>query len=262
MIFAWKMAWRDSRASRKRLILSTSCIVVGIATLVAIRSFGENLEEAVNHQAKSLLGADLVISSQQPFVPETEALIDSIHGDQSREISFSSMAYFPKTGGTRLVQVRALAGNFPYYGLFETLPNTAAHSFKTGPKALVDDALMLQFDARPGDAIKIGASTFRIIGRLKKVPGEAPAAALIGPRVYIPMTYLDQTRLIQKGSRVTYKVYFKLGPETNVEQLLEKIRPHLAQYRKSKLEKKKILQKFYFGKEKLMFGQEQGIHYF
>jgi putative ABC transport system permease protein len=230
-IWVWKMAWRDSRTSRRRLILSTLCIVVGIAALVAISSFGKNLQEAVDQQAKSLLGADLVISSRQPFTTETEELIGSIPGAQSREISFSSMAYFPKTGGTRLVQVRALQGDFPYYGLLETLPRTAAHTFKTGPQALVDNALMLQFDVRVGDPIKIGASTFRIAGRLKKIPGEAPAAALIGPRVYLPMTYLSQTQLIQKGSRVTYKVYFKLAKEIEVEQLLEKIQPHLTRYR-------------------------------
>jgi len=229
-LWVWKMAWRDGRTSWKRLVLSTSCMVIGIAALVAISSFGKNVEEAVSYQAKSLLGADLVIGSRQPFAHETETLIGSIGGDQSREISFSSMAYFPRSGSTRLVQVRALEGNFPYYGRLETLPGRAAQTFRTGPNALVDDALMLQFDAQVGDAIKIGASTFRIAGRLKKVPGEPPAAALIGPRVYIPITSLDQTRLIQKGSRVTYKVYFKLGAETDVEQLLQRIQPHLTSY--------------------------------
>ncbi len=225
------MAWRDSRTSRKKLILSMLCIIVGVAALVAISSFGKNVKKAVDHQAKSLLGADLAISSRQPFAQATEALIDSIGGDQSRETGFSSMAYFPRTGSTRLVQVRALKGNFPYYGFLETLPSTAAYNFRNGPNALVDDALMLQFDAQVGDSIKIGAFTFRIVGRLKKVPGEAPAEALVGPRVYIPMAYLDQTALIQRGSRVAYKTHFKLGPETDVEQLLEEIEPHLRQYR-------------------------------
>ena len=90
------MAWRDSRTSRKKLILSMLCIMVGVAALVAISSFGKNVKKAVDHQAKSLLGADLAISSRQPFAQATEALIDSIGGDQSRETGFSSMAYFPQ----------------------------------------------------------------------------------------------------------------------------------------------------------------------
>ena len=36
MNFILKMAWRDSRASRKRLLLFSLSIVLGIAALVAI----------------------------------------------------------------------------------------------------------------------------------------------------------------------------------------------------------------------------------
>jgi putative ABC transport system permease protein len=230
---AWvcRTAWRDSRGSRKRLLLAISAITFGVAALVAITAFGANIREAVNNQAKLLLGADLVLSSRQPFAAETEALIASLGGEQSREISCSSMAYFPKSAGTRLVQVRALEGHFPYYGTLETEPPAAARIFHNGPRALVDDGLLLQFDAQVGDTIKIGTTTFEIAGRLKKIPGEAAAAALIGPRVYIPMTALLETGLIQKGSRLTYKVFFKLPKETDTEQLLETLRPHLSKYR-------------------------------
>src|SRR5712692_8495832 len=233
MSISWlgKMAWRDSRGSRKRLLLAISAITFGVAALVAITSFGANVREAVNNQAKLLLGADLVLSSRQPFAPETEELIASLGGEQSREISCSSMAYFAKSAGTRLVQVRALEGNFPYYGALETEPPTAAQTFHSGSKAVVDDGLLLQFDAQVGDSIKIGTVTFEVAGRLKKIPGEAAAAALLGPRVYIPLTALVETGLMQKGSQLTYKVYFKFPPETDTERLMETIRPHLSKYR-------------------------------
>jgi putative ABC transport system permease protein len=225
------IAWRDSRRSRQRLLLAIAAITIGIAALVAITSFDANVREAVNHQAKSLLGADLVLSSRQPFRPETEALIVALGGEQSREVSFSSMAYFPKSAGSRLVQVRALEGTFPYYGSMETEPPAAARSFQTNHCAVADDGLLLQFDVQIGDTIRIGAVSLPIAGRLKKIPGEAAAAALIGPRVYVPMKSLLQTGLIQKGSMVTYKEYFKLPPETDANNLLETIRPHLNQYR-------------------------------
>ena len=58
MNFILKMAWRDSRASRKRLLLFSLSIVLGIAALVAIGSFTTNLQTAIDGQAKGLLGAD------------------------------------------------------------------------------------------------------------------------------------------------------------------------------------------------------------
>ncbi len=224
------MAWRDSRGSRRRLLLAATAIACGLAALVAIASFGANVREAVHNQAKILLGADLVLSSRQPFGTETEAEIATLGGDQSREVRCNSMAYFPKSGNTRLVQVRALAGHFPYYGTLETTPPDATHTFAAGPLALVDDSLLYQFDAQVGDAITIGNFSFTIAGRLLKIPGEAGAASLIGPRVYIPFAYLPQTALVQEGSMVTYRVYFKLPKETDADRLLDTLRPHLNKY--------------------------------
>jgi putative ABC transport system permease protein len=226
-----KMAWRDSRKNKRRLFLFISSIILGTSALVAITSIGENMEKTIDMQAKTLLGADLVIRSQQPFKHETETLIDSIGGEQSREISFASMIYFPKNGGTRLVQVRVIEGNFPYYGKLETFPESSAKTFRTGQYAIVDEGIMIQFGIEVGDSIKIGATKFHIEGSLKKIPGEAIAAGVIGPRVYIPMIYLDRTKLIQVGSLANYKIYFKFGKEVNVENLVKKIKPHLNKYR-------------------------------
>lgn len=214
------MAWRDSRGSRRRLLLATFAITLGIAALVAVSSFRANVEEAVNQQAKSLLGADIAISNQQPFSPEVENIITAIGGEQARELSCASMIVFPKNGGTRLAQVRAIAGNFPFYGRLETVPPEARQTFRSGFHALVDDNLLLQFAAQVGDSIKIGEATFQIVGRLKKIPGEAVAAALIGPRIYIPMATLEATTLLQKGSRVTYKAYLRLPAGTDPDQRL------------------------------------------
>jgi putative ABC transport system permease protein len=63
--FAWilKMALRDFRKNLSRLLLFVSSIVVGIAALVAISSFGENLVKDIDNQAKELLGADLVLEN-------------------------------------------------------------------------------------------------------------------------------------------------------------------------------------------------------
>ena len=231
VLWLWKMAWRDSRGGRKRLLLAMAAISVGMAAFIAITAFDANVRDAVHNQAKSLLGADLVFSSRQPFAPETEALLATLGGEQSRAVSCTSMAYFPKSADSRLVQVRALEGSFPYYGALETEPPAAASAFRADLQAIVDDGLLLQFDAQVGDTIKIGALTLPIAGRLKKIPGEAVATALIKPRVYMPMAALQQTELLHKGSMVTYKVYVKLPPEVDAETLLETLHPHLSTYR-------------------------------
>ena len=114
------MAWRDSRRSRGRLLLFSSSVVLGIAALVAIRSFSESLKKNIDVQAKTLLGADFVFNSRDPFPPEANEWIAALGGTRSREVSFPSMVFFTKTQNTRLVQVRGLEPGFPFYGALET----------------------------------------------------------------------------------------------------------------------------------------------
>ena len=164
--FRWTvlMAWRDSRRNRSRLLLFISSIILGIAALVAIYSLGDVLREEVDRQAASLLGADLEITGNKPIRQALGGTVDSLGDRRSEQRSFSSMIYFPKGGGTRLIEVKALGGEYPYYGDFETAPATAGRSFRNGQQALVDEALMLQFNAQPGDSIRIGNLGFVIAG--------------------------------------------------------------------------------------------------
>lgn len=221
------MAWRDSRRSRRRLLLFSSSIVLGIAALVSIGSLMEQMAQAVKDQAKALLGADLVITSRRALGESEEQLLQSIGGESSREVAFTSMVYFPESGGTRLAQIRALEGGFPYYGAFDTVPNDAPAALRRGEGVLVEANLMAQFGAEIGDTIRIGELEERIVGILNKAPGESVGFSTLAPRVYLPMADLEKTGLMQKGSLVRYKVYFKLGPQVDAEELEDQIRPEL-----------------------------------
>jgi len=227
--FGWllQMAWRDSRKNRSRLFLFISSIVLGIASLVAIYSFGFNLRQDIDRQAAELVGADMVISGNKPLSPKIQALVDSLGDRKSTQRSFVSMVMFTKNQGTRLVEVRALQGAFPYYGSIETTPVSAASTFRKNKQVLADRNLMLQFNAHPGDSITIGKVTFAIAGILDKAPGQTSLSASIAPVVYMPLSYLQQTGLMQRGSRINYSYYIKYDRKENIEKLTTKIEPRL-----------------------------------
>ncbi|WP_296705631.1 FtsX-like permease family protein [Algoriphagus sp.] len=219
--YGWifKMALRDFRKNISRLLLFVSSMVVGIAALVAISSFGENLTQDIDNQAKELLGADLVLENNQPLGDQP---VDSIAIQDASEVNFASMVAYPKTGASRLTQVRALEGAFPFYGILETIPVEAESDFRTGgKKALVERALLAQFNAQVGDQIKVGEVLFTVVGELQQVPGQTGITATVAPAVYIPMEYLEETGLVQYGSRVNYNRYYKFVDETNVDELIK-----------------------------------------
>jgi putative ABC transport system permease protein len=225
--WVWRMALRDGRRGSRPLLLSMSCVILAVASVVVAFSFRENVQSSVQTQSKSLLGADLALDSRERFSPEDEALFRSLGGDQSRQIGFSSMAYFARSGDSRLMQVRAISGSFPYYGALESEPPVSLASFHRGANALVDENVMLQFNLQVGDRVKIGDFEFGIAGKLRKIPGESLAFSLISPRIYIPMEYLDRTQLVQKGSLVRYRVFFRLSRDTDVDLLVRNLNPEL-----------------------------------
>ena len=216
-----RFAWQDSRGMRRRLVLYVSAMALGVAALVAIRSFGLNLERAVAEQSKEVFGSDLEVRRGAAFSDSTEALLDSIRTETGaavvREASFPSMARFPQSangeGRTRLVQVRALEGPYPLYGRVETTPADAASRLgRDTTGALVDATLLLQMEAAVGDSVQVGGRSYPIVGRVDGVPGQTDVAGLVGPRVYLPLAGLDST-LLGFGSRARYSAAYRFPRE-------------------------------------------------
>ena len=182
-------AWRESRFARRRLLLFLSAISLGVAALVAMRSFAGAMQDGVRDQARTLLGADAALSSRQPFSEDVEALLDSLtqRGTEiSRVTSFASMALAPGSGGTRLVQVRGVDPSFPFYGTVETRPAGAWPRLADSPAAIVDPGLLMTLNAQVGEPVRLGEAEFTIAGTIVKVPGDVDISAAFAPRVFHP----------------------------------------------------------------------------
>lgn len=227
IIFILKLAWRDSRASRRRLVLFSFSVVLGIAALVAVGSLGSNLERSIDDQAKGLLGADLILTSRQPISEAVRARAIALGAEFSREVSFTSMMAFPAAGNlTRLVNVRAMEGSFPYYGEFTTMPADAPARLRAGGNlVIVEETLLRQFNTVPGGTVKLGHTLFTVAGFLQKLPGESSAlSATVAPRVLIPMDALAATGLTERSVLVRHRAMLKLPPDRTPESVEHEIR--------------------------------------
>jgi len=86
---------------------------------------------------------------------------------------------------------------------------------------------MIQYGVSIGDSVKIGKTNFYIEGNIQKVPGQSGIVGTAAPPVYIPFQYLENTGLVQPGSRVTKRYYYQFEGETKVEEVVEIIKHRL-----------------------------------
>lgn len=209
------IAWRESRTARRRLLLYMSSISLGVSALVAIDSFTENVSTSVQEQSRALLGGDVSLSSRAQYSKTVTGLLDSLERTGtgvSRVTTFASMGVIMRSGSTRLVQVRAVSGKYPFYGEIVTDPASAWSGLHAGRRAIVDPSILVSLDAHVGDTLLLGTARFLIAGTLRVVPGDLGITAAIGPRVYIPDAYLQETGLLVFGSRAEYEALIKMPP--------------------------------------------------
>ena len=228
--FVLRMAAREVRASPRRLFLLTVSVAIGVAALVAINSFTDNLRRSVAEQARALLGADLSFASRRPLPASVEAIIDTLAGDGAevaRVTSFGGMAYVPRTAGTRLVQVAAVAGGFPFYGEIRTDPAPAWSGLGDGRHVVVDPALLAALSAELGDTLALGEARFVITGSVVSAPGNAGFRSALGPRIFIPAAHLAETRLLGFGARAEYEAFLRLPSSPGAEAVAERYRTRL-----------------------------------
>lgn len=217
MSFILRLAWRDSRASRRRLMLYSTTIVLGIAALVAVGSFGANIRRTVGDQPRRLLGGDLRVGLSAWPNPEFQRTLDSLGATAAREKLFNS----PLSGRgddspRRAVQVLALDERFPLYGDFPVDPAGALGRFRRGERvALIEPKVAEQFHVAPGDTITLTTGDYTVAGIVKEMPGEASVLFSIFGQIAVPWkTAVPDLPAGKRPNKGNYRIYLRLPPGT------------------------------------------------
>ncbi len=216
--FLLRMAVREVRTGWQRLLFFVLSIAVGVGALVGIASFSANLEGAIRREARTLMAADVQLTSNQPFDAETRAALGPIAASGARTAELAempSMAARVDGARTLLVELKGLRGGYPFYGELVTEPALPLSELLADGGIVVEEALLLQLGVVVGERIKLGGREFRVAGLLRREPDRVAAAFSLGPRVLIDLGDVESAGLITIGSRVRHRLLVALPGEVD-----------------------------------------------
>ena len=207
--FLLRMAVREVRTGWQRLLFFVLSIAVGVGALVGIASFSANLEGAIRREARTLMAADVQLTSNQPFAADTQAALAPWTDAGARTAELAEMpSMAARVDGTRtqLVELKALRGGYPFYGELVTEPALPLPDLLANGGIVVEEALLLQLNVAVGEIIKLGSREFRVAGLLRREPDRVAAAFSLGPRVLMDLGDVQAAGLITVGSRVRHRL--------------------------------------------------------
>lgn len=219
---AWKIAWRDLRASWAKFAFVIIAVALGVGSLTGMRSFSAVFQTTLLRQARSLMAADLSALAYHPY---TDAELAQLHQLRMQAVQHTlvtqtvSMASTAASPNPLLVALKAVdPAQYPYYGTVQLASNRALRDVLTNDAAAVSEEFLLRMHARVGDTLNLGNSEFRIADVIRSEPDRISSSFGIGPRVMITQSALAATGLVLPGSRASERMLFRLPSQSDTNR--------------------------------------------
>jgi putative ABC transport system permease protein len=232
MKFVLLMAWREIRASWRRLMFFFVCVAIGVGAIVALRSMIQTVRTGLTRESRALIAGDVAIATNRPWTPELRGDLEkrlAVAPITARQetIEVATMVRPPDGTGAavaRMVELRGVQEGFPFYGTVLLQDGTTfSHALIANHGALVRPELLSQLGLAVGDRLLIGGVPFTIRGVISQEPGRRVGAFSFGSRVLVDLDDLRTTGLLSFGSRANYQLLLKMD-ESGVQRLVEDIR--------------------------------------
>ena len=223
---ALRMLARDARAGELRVLLAA--LVIAVASVTSVGFFADRIGRALTRESHQLIGADFVVSSDRavPALFVDEAAKRGLA--TTRAVNFPSMASAtnrtaapeagvpaggaaPALDKTHLAGFKAVAAGYPLRGTLRTapdrnLPDAPTREIPAAGTVWLDEQLVSSLDVKPGDMIGVGDTRLKFVRVVTLEPDRGASFFAIAPRLLFNLSDLDATKLIQPGSRVTYRL--------------------------------------------------------
>ena len=226
-----KLAARDWKSGELRLLVVS--ILVAVGTVTAITMFVSRLQVAMEHESAAFLGADRVISSNEP-IPETfRKEASSLNLQLSETVTFPTVVTSPRESArTQLASVKAVDSKYPLRGelrISEVPYGEHRPTNEVPPPGAVwlEPRLFPALNVEQGDYIGVGHTQLRVDRVLAVDPNRGGSMFDMAPRVIMRAEDLAATQVIQPGSRLDYRLLVA-GDLTTLDTYFQAVKENLS----------------------------------
>jgi putative ABC transport system permease protein len=200
--FALRALPRDLRSREMRVL--AMALMVAVGALTAVGFFTDRVDRAMGQRATTLIGADLVLESDDP-IPS-----DWVERARSEGLSTSGFVTFPTVvvtdAGSELTSVKAVGEGYPLRGELLLADNPygedrAARGVPEPGTAWLDPRLFARLGVAVGDRIQVGQRELRIAASIAQEPDRSGSLFQLAPRLMFNRADLEATGLISRASR-------------------------------------------------------------
>lgn len=225
LLLHWQQRWRMPEL---RLLLLALMVSVTVVTTVGF--FTSRVENAMQAQARQLLGGDLVLSSARPLDQTYLQRAQQLGLATAETITFPSMV----SGGDKLQlsQLKVVSRTYPLQGELKTaVAPGAAEQVVSGQlpasgEIWAEARLFAELGVRPGAQVQLGKSTFTLARVLTQEPDRSSNLFQLAPVVLMNLEDLPATGLLTPASRASFNQLFA-GEGNAVKQLKTTLTPLL-----------------------------------
>lgn len=203
------MTMRDWRAGELRFLLIA--LMIAVASLASVGFFTDRMRSGLNRDAHQLLGADLLVAADQPIKPEWRQEAEKRGFKTAETVVFPSMALAGEGDEaiSRLVSLKAVSADYPLRGKLKLNKGETEVATDVVPQSgtvWVDPALLSALNLNIGQKIKLGELQLTVTQTIGTEPDRGAGFMNFAPRAMISLTDIPASKLIQNGSRVTYRL--------------------------------------------------------
>ena len=195
---ALRLALRDLRGGFAGFTIFLICIALGTGAIGAINGLSDAIQDSLAREGSTLLGGDIEATLVHRQANADELAYLKTFGEVSEVATLRAMARKPDGSGQAFVDLKAVDGAYPLYGVV-ALEEGRLSSLRDGGVA-VDGSILDQMQLRVGDSIAIGVASFPITAIIEQEPDRIAAGPAFGARIMLSLDALKKTELVEPGS--------------------------------------------------------------